>query len=298
MAVEPEIAPAPDPKSEPRQPKLPAQPTRRPAGLDPQVRHRVVTVNPFAPAEKEAKPKRSKGRRRSEDPSTIEMRFPGRNKESLLLRPTLSVDERVIVFHKVRDDRSEHFRVLRSNLVALSPRPHRIMITSSSPNEGKSFVVANLAAAFAEKEGPRVLIVDANLRHPEIAHFFSARSAPGVSEFLQGAVSDVSSLILPTGIPGVDVLPSGEIPQNPGALWVYHALRTMLASVPSQYDYILVDTPSVGDYADASVMAPDADGVLMVVRIAATAKSQTQQALDILESSQARVLGAFATNAR
>ena len=77
-----------------------------------------------------------------------------------------------------------------------------------------------------------------------------------------------------------------------------HLVRTMLASVPSQYDYILVDTPSVGDYADASVMAPDADGVLMVVRIAATAKSQTQQALDILESSQARVLGAFATNAR
>ena len=213
-------------------------------------------------------------------------------------RFALEVDERVVVFHNVRDERSEQFRVLRSNLNAMDPAPTRILVTSGSHDEGKSLVVANLAAAFAERGGNKVLMIDANLRHPELHQLFTCRSAPGVSEFLEGAVDEIRPLILPTGIPNVDILPAGEIPPNPGALWVYNALRALLDAVPDVYDHVLVDTPALDDYADASVMAPDADGVLLVVRIGSTAKALTQHALEILESSQARVVGAFATNAR
>lgn len=257
-----------------------------------------------APEEELAKaPPKKRKRRKSRSilgrlKAEVRMPFEGRDKETMALRPTLPVDERIVVFHKVRDDRAEQFRVLRTNLTSLDPSPARVLVTSSSQGEGKSVVLANLAATLAEKESIRVLAVDANLRHPELAGLFGVRKAPGVSEFLQGSVSSLEDLVRHTGVPCVDVLPAGDTPVNPGALWVHHALKGLLASTPSRYDYVLVDTPAIQDYADATVMAPDADGVLVVVRVGTTPKAQAQQVFELLDGSQARVLGAFATGAR
>ena len=267
----------------------PAYPPKRPRGVS---RRPGAAANPYVTA--------SIGRRPQPQVSTTSRGRKGfrrAQKPEPVRRRTHTVDERVVVFHRVKDDRAERFRVLRSNLTSMSPRPQRILITSTQRNEGKSLVVANLAAAFAEKGGPRVLVVDANLRHPELAQLFGVLDAPGVSEYLDGSVPDLGGIIQSTGISGVDVVAAGEAPANPGALWIYHALRTMLAGVPSVYDYIIVDTPAIDDYADASVMAPDADGALVIIKVGDSTRTQVEHAIDVLTASQGRVLGAFATNA-
>lgn len=222
----------------------------------------------------------------------------GRPRRHVATPPGGRLDERLVCVHDPRDPRAEKFRSLRANLMSLSPAPRSILVASGARGEGKSLVAANLATTLAEEGRMRVLLVDANLREPELPELFGTRSAPGLSACLLGAVESPADLVLPTGVMGVELLPPGELPPNPGALWVGHALKKVLSRIPEDYDFVVVDTPCLEAYADASVMGPDVDGVLMVVRIQGAPKEKTERGLDALEAGRARLLGAFATDAR
>ncbi|NRA96621.1 MAG: CpsD/CapB family tyrosine-protein kinase [Planctomycetes bacterium] len=209
-----------------------------------------------------------------------------------------TVDERVISYHGPQDPRSEQMRGIRTTLLTMDSQPKTIAITSGSREEGKSLACANLAASLVEGGLRRVLLVDANLRHPQLCEIVAARDDAGLSDLMAGGASDPRALIQQTGMANVDLLPAGRSLENPGSLLNPKALAGVLGLVEDDYDFVIVDTPALDEYADAAVMAPEVDGAILVCQVEGPPRSASQKALDLLDSARARVLGLVATNCR
>ena len=224
----------------------------------------------------------------------------GRPSQRAAAAPSISgvenVDERLVVHHDPRDMRSEQIRMLRTNLLALDPPPRTLLLTSALQAEGKSLVAVNLAAAFAEEEGKRVLIIDADLRNPSLHELLCSRRGPGLADHFQDEQVSLRSLIQETRVQNLDMISAGEQLENPGAHIVASALRSFLGQLPGGYDRIIIDSPPLEEVADATVMGPETDGVLLVVKLRNTPKAETRRAVEVLEAARARVLGAVATD--
>lgn len=166
---------------------------------------------------------------------------------------------------------AETFRMLRTALAFVNAeRPlHTIVVTSPGPNEGKSTVAVNLASVLAQA-GSRVLLVDADLRHPVLHTVFNRPRKPGLSDtvLLNG---DPAQAIFATGLKGLSVLPCGTIPPSPADLFMLDATRALLKRLAGEYDYVVIDTPPVLVAADTPIIGALADTSIVVVRASRTA---------------------------
>lgn len=121
------------------------------------------------------------------------------------------VDERVVAFHSPGDRRAEEFRRVRTGLLSEKPRRQVVLLTSGEEDEGKSLVVANLAASLAETGGAKVLVIDADLRAGMMTALLGGRAGPGFADCLGKEARSPKGLIAPTGVPGVDLLGGGQL---------------------------------------------------------------------------------------
>jgi tyrosine-protein kinase len=199
----------------------------------------------------------------------------------------------------VRDDprsrRAEAFRRLRANLQFVdADGVHKIvMLTSPASGDGTATVLCELACAMAET-GQRVLVVEADLRRPRIADRFGVAQTVGLTNILaRGArVEDV----VQRARGGVDVVTSGPIPPSPGPLLASPTMARFLTDVRSQYDVVLVGAAPVLPVADATVLAPLVDAVVLVVRLG-TPAHRVEAARESLRVVSARVPGTVLTMA-
>lgn len=214
---------------------------------------------------------------------------------------TTTVDERADQSLFVRiagvDDPtiSEDFRQLRIGVSALQTRTGArvVVVTSPTPEDGKTTTVVNLAAAFAAAGG-RVLIVDANLRRPRVAERLGLSSRPGLTDTLSRN-AEPHSMIQRYEAGSIDVLTGGAIAANPGELLGSRSMSALLAELRTSYDLVLVDTPPLLSATDAASVAPGTDGVLLLCRYGHTTAPQVERALGILGSGAATVLGTVLT---
>lgn len=187
---------------------------------------------------------------------------------------------------------SEAYRVLRTNLqFAGVDQPLRsVLITSATPGEGKSTTAANLAVAFAQS-GMEVCLLDADLRRPTIHKLFGVENWRGLTSALinQGGLD---AALQPSGVPGLTLLTSGPLPPNPAEMLASAQMAALLDELEQRFEMVLIDTPPVLAVTDAAVLAPKADGALLVVRAGRVARQQVVQARAALTAVQARVLGA------
>jgi capsular exopolysaccharide synthesis family protein len=167
-------------------------------------------------------------------------------------------------------------------------RPRVIVVTSATPSEGKTTLVAHLGRAFAEA-GMSTLIVEADLRKQDLSKVFSVGGEDGLSLFLAGHVSPWPK-IHETAIPNLFVAAGGPIPPNPAALLHSDRLTQFLKAAASDYKVVLVDSPPLS-LADARILGTKADGVVLVVRAGQTAKNLVRRAWMTLEASGAKGLG-------
>ena len=193
----------------------------------------------------------------------------------------------------------EAFRRLRSSMQFLnvSADVGTIMVTSSSPGEGKSVTSANLSVALAQN-GSKVVLVSGDMRRPSLENIFGIDAySPGLAEYL----NNTAELNL-TPLPSVDnlwVVPAGQPPGNPGELLSSDRFEQMIKELKSNYvDYVVVDTPPVLSTADAVSAARHVDGVLVVVDTQRTETSDLLQVRADLERSGSRVLGAVLNRQR
>lgn len=190
-----------------------------------------------------------------------------------------------------RSPRAEAYRRLRTNLqfLDLADKSHSIVITSSLPQEGKSTTSINLAIALAEA-GARVLLVDADLRRPQIAKYMQVEGRVGLTTLLIGRAT-LADVVQPWGNTNLHVLPSGKIPPNPSELLGSHAMEQFMAAAAEQYDIVLLDSAPLLPVTDGAILAGNAGGALLVVGSDLVHQSQLGDSLESLESVDARVLG-------
>lgn len=206
-----------------------------------------------------------------------------------------AIDPRVVLFHAPSAREAEQFRGLRNSLLAMNPdRGHRsVVMSASTAGEGTTISTVNFALALGEIAGTRVLLVDANLRKPGVDAVLALdRDASGLSDALLDR-APLGKAIRPTLSKSVDVLTAGRPVENPAELLARGRLKPLLDALKPNYSYILLDTPPVAEYTDASVIARDCDGVILVIRVDGPPRSVVEQSIAQLRSLGANLLGAF-----
>ena len=162
---------------------------------------------------------------------------------------------------------AEGMRAIRTTLEFLLPETpkHRLLLTSSFPEEGKSFVSANLAMALQELGRPTVLI-DADMRRPTIFRLLQVPLEPGLSTYLEGHATLEEIVHTPPGAQGLTIITSGAIPRRPADLLAGPRLAELLDQLSATFQYIILDTPPVLAVADSTVLSRFVDGAILVVR--------------------------------
>ena len=186
----------------------------------------------------------------------------------------------------------ESYRNLRSSLLYLAEtgaRPHTLLVTSAVPNEGKSITAANLAITLA-MGGPRVLLVDADLRKGTLHDRFDLQANTGLSEAL-AQKTDWRPAVKDTTVPNLRLLPRGATTQRSSELFIGPVMEKFLLEANKEYDYVLIDTAPVMVADDVTSLAPRVDGVIFVIRAEFTSARVARVALDMLYQRKSRILG-------
>lgn len=186
---------------------------------------------------------------------------------------------------------SEAYPMLQANLKFMSSDKALkvIVVTSSSPKEGKSTVAANLAAATAEL-GRRVLLVDADMRRPLQHHIWGLTNVAGLSDVLVGQ-AEFEATVAREVMPNLDVLTSGVMPPNPMALLDSKRMAVLISYFSEHYDFAIFDTPPVIQAADALSLGQMTDGILFVARPGVVDSTSAIAAKESLERSGNNILG-------
>ncbi len=185
---------------------------------------------------------------------------------------------------------AEQFRTLRARIEALAAqRPIRtIQITSSLAGEGKSTVALNLALVTAMELDRKVLLVECDLRRPEIHVSLGLTPRAGLAEVLLGEAS-LEEAIHPVEGTRLHLLPVRKLPPNPSELLSSERMRKLVEELSRAYDTVFFDTPATLGLPDAKELSQIMDGVVMVVRADSTPRDDLEAALDILD--RRRILG-------
>ena len=186
---------------------------------------------------------------------------------------------------------SELFHVLRTNLLMAAHHSGTptILVTSSVPAEGKTLSAANLALSLA-RLNRRVLLIDADMRSPQVHNVFKQELSPGLAERLSGRSSDRD--IRQTNVAGLFLLPAGHAPKNPSDLLGSIEFSQLLADLRTRFDWIVLDSPPVLAVTDPCLIAREASGVLLVVDCNHTTRDVATAAVERLESAGAHVVSA------
>jgi protein-tyrosine kinase len=185
---------------------------------------------------------------------------------------------------------AEQFRTLRSRLYQARTNQalRTLLVTSSVPQEGKTFVTTNLAQAIVRQPDRRVLVIDADLRRPRIHTVFGTTAVPGLTDYLRGN-ADEFAVIQCSSDENLCLIPGGTEVDDPSELLSNERLPALLSKLAPVFDWIILDSPPCLPVADASMLANLADGVLLVVRAGATPSSIAAKAR--AELAQHNVVG-------
>lgn len=205
--------------------------------------------------------------------------FPGVfSKELLLGYPPLSLIP-------------EAYRNLRAELLlsrSAGP-PRSLLVTSAMSGEGKTLTALNTAIALAQM-GARVLLIDADLRHPHCHAVLKMAKGLGLTEFLTGQC-DLAEVIQTTRVDRLFFVSGGACPPNPAELLGAKKMHAAISFLSNLYDYIVIDSPPLGLVSDALLLSSRVDGVMVVVNGQTTHYKVVQEAVARLDRARAKVLG-------
>ncbi len=198
----------------------------------------------------------------------------------------------IVMLNNPHSTDAEAFRVLRTNLLfaSVDHELHSLLVSSPNPGEGKSFVSANLAVAFAQT-GKRVILIDADLRKPTLHRVFGLVNNVGVTSALVSVTPVLDSLLQTTSVPELRVMTSGPLPPNPSELLSSHKMEELLHSLEAECDLVVIDSPPVTVVSDTAVLASRVDGVLVVFAADRVRRDLARNAMAALRQVNARVLG-------
>jgi capsular exopolysaccharide synthesis family protein len=191
---------------------------------------------------------------------------------------------------------AEAYRKLRTNLsfTSVDYPSRRIVVTSALAAEGKTTTAMNLAAALAET-GKRVVLVDADLRRPQVNHRTGKMGDVGLTNYLKGD-GQLTDLLQQSEVRGLQILASGPQPPNPAELLGSKKAGQGIENLSAMFDYVIIDSPPLLPVTDAAVLAQWADGVLLVARANQSRLPDIAAAIEQLDAVQAKLIGVVLTD--
>ena len=203
------------------------------------------------------------------------------------------VDRELVVAADPFGAQAELFRELRSRLLLESlpeSAPSSLAVLSAHPGEGRTYIAANLAAAFSQL-GHRTLLVDADLRGGRLERLLGTDTATGLSHVLAGFADATDALQRVTGLANLWFMPAGALPPNPVELLQRPAFETLLAAMTEKFDRIVLDTSAASRGPDCRVVAARCSASLVVARRNKARLDELGRLVDALERGPARIAG-------
>jgi succinoglycan biosynthesis transport protein ExoP len=219
--------------------------------------------------------------------------IPRARRSSVDQAGTLTTAQRNIgILTQPKSQFAEAFRSLRTSLLLSTAGhpPKFIVLTSATPSEGKTTAASNLAAILAQRD-TRVLLIDGDLRRPNVHHRFGLNGKIGLTTVLTGATKLEETVQNVAEIPNLDILPSGPVPPFPTEMLSSGAMDAILKRCGELYDYIVIDSPPILSVTDGVILARLADAVVLIVRHGKSSKHVVRRARDILLRSGAGITG-------
>ncbi len=235
--------------------------------------------------------------RAREQDTTQGQQASDRLQTSLRIRSAIPADSRLVASTQPSSLGAEKFRFLALKLRELQParRLKKIVVTSTVPEEGKSFVSANLALTLAREREQKVLLVDGDVRRPVLSANLGVGNHPGLREWLGRSLS-LSNTIHHIEDLGLWFLPAGDAAKNPVESIQSGQLAETLDALNSSFDWIIIDSPPLLPMADASAWCRISDGVLFVTREGTTKKRELKRGIEMLDKSS--IIGVVVNDCR
>ena len=219
--------------------------------------------------------------------------IPRARRSSVDQAATMTTAQRNIgVLTQPKSQFAEAFRSLRTSLLLSTTGhpPKIIVVTSATPSEGKTTAASNLAAILAQRD-TRVLLIDGDLRRPNVHHRFGLNGKVGLTTVLTGATTLDATVQRVPEIPNLDILPAGPVPPFPTEMLSSEAMVAILKRCSDLYNYVVIDSPPILSVTDGVILARDADAVALVVRHGKSSKHVVRRARDLLLRSGATITG-------
>jgi protein-tyrosine kinase len=201
------------------------------------------------------------------------------------LAPGQSFSDSLVMLSSPDCADAETFKVLRGQILFPKDRkiPRSMLVTSTFPAEGKTYVAANLAATLALSIDDYVLAVDADLRRPKLHRMFGYGKVQGLHEYLVGG-RNIEELVLKSGIDKLSILPAGKPPRNPTELLSSNMMIKFLEEVKDRYQerFLIIDSPPSTVTAESKFLAQHVDGIIYVVMANKTPRKDIEKAIDNL----------------
>ena len=206
--------------------------------------------------------------------------------------------EKTGIPHTITDEHqrtslAESFKFLTASLefaaAASAYGLRTIMLTSASPSEGKTTTATNLAVALA-RQGKSVILVDADLRKPQMHRIFDISSTPGFTNLLLGS-NTLEEALISTPVPGLRLMASGPLPPDPAQILRLPRIRESIAALRDNRDIVIFDAPPVLVVADALILAGLVDSAVLVVDTSRTSRRVVAQAVETLRQTPVNILG-------
>jgi capsular exopolysaccharide synthesis family protein len=164
-----------------------------------------------------------------------------------------------------------------------------ISATSPLPGDGKTTILANIAACFA-KLNMTVVLIEGDMRRPTFCKRFSVPDSGGLSEVLRGQLT-LDDVLLPSGVPNLTIMTSGSSTVDPSELLQNETFDEMLRDLKDRFQLVIVDVGPVLAVSDPVIVAQKSDGMILVVRSSNDTRQQVIEAVETLRSANARMLG-------
>ncbi len=199
---------------------------------------------------------------------------------------------RLVVGEDATTSSAELFRLMRTNLLFIlnDARDKVVLITSTEPGEGKSFISLNLAASMALL-GNKVLLIGMDVRRPQLARYLGINPRYGLTQYLSNQNLSLNDIIVKAPeTAGLDVIVAGPVPPNPAELLLSEKVDSMFAELRNIYDYIIVDTAPIGSVSDTFTLNRLADASIYVCRANHTSLSALESVNEIYEQHRLKKL--------
>lgn len=216
--------------------------------------------------------------------------------EDPVVIPPEKISPELVVHQLPKSTVAESCRVIRTNLLFMSPERElrTLLVTSPGPQEGKTTVAISLAIVMAQG-GSRVVLIDLDMRRPRVHQPFGFKKEPGMSEAILGKRT-IDEIVRSTDIKGLWIIPSGPVPPNPAELLHTERFSLLLRELSEKFDRVVIDSPPLGPVTDAAIISTQVDGVVMVAKSGATRRAAIKAAWRQLKEIGARVLGTVLNN--